>query len=329
MVSTIAYLPAGRVKIDTEEIDYTAISGNSLTGCTRGVNGTTAATHVNNSIVYAGVQNPLTLAWAYQLVGGAAMTFNGCGGSGNRGEFQSQRGVLTVNGGRWEVARRLFQGAYGGSGTMDANFQGITFAVTTQPTDGIIVALGQPGGFTFDNCAFYASDYTAPMFTAGAFDGFGGPVNAGTLALRNCSIRGASGDTFWTVLASWQVDPTGSYRTNSSGQYAQFLDGANGEKLRTVTFASPAADKTAMIRDDVVLVDATGGAVTMTLPPAANKWQLVVKRTSAANNVVVDANASETIDGALTKTITTQYGFLRLASDGTGVNIIATGGTIT
>jgi hypothetical protein len=54
-----------------------------------------------------------------------------------------------------------------------------------------------------------------------------------------------------------------------------------------------------------------------------------VKRTSAANNVIVDANASETIDGALTKTLSTQYALLALASDGANVNIVGADGTIT
>ncbi len=35
----------GYIKIGSEEIKYSAISGNSLTNCTRGINGTTAATH--------------------------------------------------------------------------------------------------------------------------------------------------------------------------------------------------------------------------------------------------------------------------------------------
>lgn len=46
-----SYPPSGTVLIDSEEISYTAVSGNSLTGCTRGANSTTAASHVIYSTV--------------------------------------------------------------------------------------------------------------------------------------------------------------------------------------------------------------------------------------------------------------------------------------
>jgi hypothetical protein len=45
---------------------------------------------------------------------------------------------------------------------------------------------------------------------------------------------------------------------------------------------------------------------------------IVVKMTTAAtNNITVDANASETIDGALTLVLNTDYECVTLVSDGT------------
>jgi hypothetical protein len=41
-----------------------------------------------------------------------------------------------------------------------------------------------------------------------------------------------------------------------------------------------------------------------------------VKKLGNTANVIVDGNSSETIDGATTKTITSQYGTLNLLSDG-------------
>ena len=53
---------AGFIKIDNETINYTAISGNDLTGCFRGQNGTTAATHSTAAPV--SVQNlPAVTVW--------------------------------------------------------------------------------------------------------------------------------------------------------------------------------------------------------------------------------------------------------------------------
>jgi hypothetical protein len=45
LTSVTGFPTTGVVKIDNELISYTGISSNDLTGCTRGVNGTTAASH--------------------------------------------------------------------------------------------------------------------------------------------------------------------------------------------------------------------------------------------------------------------------------------------
>lgn len=45
MYNVSSYPPSGVVTIDFEQISYTTVAGSTLTGCVRGVNGTTAATH--------------------------------------------------------------------------------------------------------------------------------------------------------------------------------------------------------------------------------------------------------------------------------------------
>jgi len=45
LTSTSEFMHYGRIKIDSELIDYSGISGNDLTGCVRGVGDTTAASH--------------------------------------------------------------------------------------------------------------------------------------------------------------------------------------------------------------------------------------------------------------------------------------------
>ena len=61
LINTTSYPAAGSIKIDSEIITYTGNSGNTLTGCTRGALGTTAATHtiytaapsyVSNQVMY-------------------------------------------------------------------------------------------------------------------------------------------------------------------------------------------------------------------------------------------------------------------------------------
>jgi hypothetical protein len=57
LIDTSSYPYAGSVQIDSEVITYTGNSGNTLTGCTRGVLGTTAATHTQYTAVSNYVQN--------------------------------------------------------------------------------------------------------------------------------------------------------------------------------------------------------------------------------------------------------------------------------
>jgi hypothetical protein len=77
----------------------------------------------------------------------------------------------------------------------------------------------------------------------------------------------------------------------------------------------------------IVRVNATGGARTITLPAAAaNEGRvLVIKKIDAsANAVTVDGNAAETIDGALTFSLPTQYKAVLLYCNGSGWDVIST-----
>jgi hypothetical protein len=67
----------GSIIVGTEQIDYTAISGNALTPCTRGANHSTRATHTNGSAVNLLVfgvcleQPNNTWVWGNKTVGNA------------------------------------------------------------------------------------------------------------------------------------------------------------------------------------------------------------------------------------------------------------------
>jgi len=82
---------------------------------------------------------------------------------------------------------------------------------------------------------------------------------------------------------------------------------------RTVT-----DDLTLTNQDDIIYADATGGAITITLPDARKFWgySFTIKRINAgANAVTVDAGAS-TIDGSASYPITVQYEAITPTSDG-------------
>lgn len=77
-----------------------------------------------------------------------------------------------------------------------------------------------------------------------------------------------------------------------------------------VAVVSKTSNYTAASNDNVILVDASGGAVTISLPASSGvsgRVYTVKKMDASGNNVVVDPNGGETIDGAGTNTLSSQY----------------------
>lgn len=77
---------------------------------------------------------------------------------------------------------------------------------------------------------------------------------------------------------------------------------------------------TITLGDDVVLVDATSGAITITLPlvaPYVGIAYTIKKIDSSANAVTVDGNGAETIDGAATASLAAQWDTVTVVSNGT------------
>lgn len=76
---------------------------------------------------------------------------------------------------------------------------------------------------------------------------------------------------------------------------------------------------------DLVLADASSGGFTLTLPEAGfwNDRVLRIKKTDATGNTVtVAATGSETIDGAASVAISTQYHCRQFMSDGQNWHIV-------
>lgn len=94
--------------------------------------------------------------------------------------------------------------------------------------------------------------------------------------------------------------------------------------ISTPTLAWAVATKTTnytlVAGDHIILCDATAGAVTLTGPAAAShagRIYQVKKIDASANSCTFDPNGAETVDGAATKTNTTQYQSFTFTSNGT------------
>lgn len=101
---------------------------------------------------------------------------------------------------------------------------------------------------------------------------------------------------------------------------------ATAELLKSYrTYVAKTAAYTATASDDVILCDASGGAFSVTLPAVASSAGKVftIKNVGASGTVTIDGNASETIDGATTVAMATQYNFRTIICDGTEWHVIA------
>lgn len=113
-----------------------------------------------------------------------------------------------------------------------------------------------------------------------------------------------------------RITGTGSVGVNNSSPNSTlFVRGSLATSIVT-----RAAGATLAATDLSTMCNNTTGAVTMNLPTAAGITGriYILKKTSAAGNNVTVAgyNGTETIDGATTYTITSQYSYLMIQSDG-------------
>lgn len=91
-------------------------------------------------------------------------------------------------------------------------------------------------------------------------------------------------------------------------------------KAERHAYTSVSANTTLDTTHYVVDVDASGGAITITLPTAASvngREYVIRKLDSSGNAVTIDGYSAETINGAATKVLSAQYATARIMSDGT------------
>ena len=159
--------------------------------------------------------------------------------------------------------------------------------------------------------------------------------NSGTDADSDFTVNTGLAEAI-KVDASAETLTLGVTTTAKRAKYSATTDmGSDDEDLASkkyvddhITYAelavtSKTADYTATSSDTVILVDATSGDVTITLPAVSSGLHYYIKKTdSSSNKVIVDGDGSETIDGSTTQDIISQYDAMEIVSDGTSWSII-------
>lgn len=113
------------------------------------------------------------------------------------------------------------------------------------------------------------------------------------------------------------------YDTNMKG--ISFYNGTAWTTTNNKNVATKTANYTALQSDDVLLGDATSGAITITLPTAVGNTGEVFhikKIDSSVNAVTIATTSSETIDGVTTQTLGVQYKNLTVVSNGVSWDIL-------
>ena len=142
-----------------------------------------------------------------------------------------------------------------------------------------------------------------------------------------------SGGTFYnqsnatTTVRSGFPNKTWNFRNSNNNTNTLTIEYDTGNLTLTgglkVKRIPTATVYTVLTTDYIVGVTSTAAARTITLPAAATatvgKTYIIKDESGAAatNNITVQGNAAETIEGSNTKLINTNYGVLRLYTDGT------------
>ncbi len=273
------YLPrAGEIRIDTEKISYTGITGNTLTGCTRGVSGTVAASHLVNATVTQ-----------FPYVASGATCFYGCGSSGSKLDYLfNNTGSFVVSGGRYELGKRFIQVAFTGSASCSLECTGVTFGGYS-PSDNIIFALGLAGGYDISAFHAYGTDYTSAFISAAGFDGWSAPLSAsGALAVRSSQIRMAASGAPWTTPTTWDTDGRGTRWMNASHQPQGLIPAGKRSITATATLDFPSlAAQTCSDLTITVTGSVVGDAVELGPPAALATGLSAIGIVTAADTVTV------------------------------------------
>jgi hypothetical protein len=151
----------------------------------------------------------------------------------------------------------------------------------------------------------------------GITDGY--PENAGTVTVdQRVSVKTAG---FQGHHREFAAKISGKrYTSNWDGSawtpWAEVITKSSTTSVTATTYTTLSTDS------NILADNAAGVAVTLlAAATAGDGYELTIKRTGATGTITIDGDGTETIDGALTATLTTQYESLTLLCDGSNWHI--------
>jgi len=147
---------------------------------------------------------------------------------------------------------------------------------------------------------------------------FSGTLNSRDVTLNSvCQVKATTQSTS-TTTGSLIVSGGMGVASNVFIGGTMSVAGGNIAKVTSKAFAD--TPYTALTTDSFILIDTSGGAFTLNLPTAVNNQNIyyIKDKTGNAgtNNITIDGNGTETIDGALTAVISTNYASVSIFSNG-------------
>jgi len=136
-------------------------------------------------------------------------------------------------------------------------------------------------------------------------------VTGGTIDISSGYVGQTSITTLGNITTGTWGSTTIGIGVGGTGATSPGSASNNLIALRTITSSDTLDDD-----DTYVIADASTSVITIALPSASEIYKFVIKKIDASNNVVINADAGDLIEGNASTTLTTQYQDITLVSDG-------------
>lgn len=224
------------------------------------------------------------------------------------------------------------------SGGAGNNNNGIN--LTTAGSDSVFIDSNLFVGF-YKAMILYGTNHVVSnnrIITTSTAEQIGFLSGSGHVAMQNIVKTGSSGRAVWNTSGAVAV-VKGNTIVGNAAEEGGSSGGINTIAQPYVTSGVRAitTNYTLTTNDSVIVADASGGAITVTLPAVTGasgnigvyKQYTIKRKNSGANSVVVSRAGADTIDGATTKTLGAQYSTVVIVAGPSEWHVLSTFGTVT